>query len=63
MSYQLPKIDHSREVADGKASYQDLENLRNEIAIGVISPDFYELEVAEVIEIYLHEKTMPQIGT
>jgi hypothetical protein len=61
MAYKITKIDSSRDVPDGKATYQDLENLRNEISD--ISPDFYQMEVAEVIEIHLHEKYMPQIGT
>lgn len=63
MAYQLPKIEHNREVADGKASHQDLANLRSDIADGNIAPDFHQLEVAEVIEIYLHEKTFPTIGS
>ena len=59
MSYSIKKIPRSREVADGKASLQDLDNLRNEVANGTITPDFYELEVAEVIQVYLNEKSIP----
>jgi hypothetical protein len=57
MAYHISKIESNTEVADGKASLTQLNNLRDEIAD--ISPDFYELEVAEVIQIYLDENTMP----
>ena len=57
MSYHISKIIESREIADGPASLRDVENLRNEI--DSISPDFYELELAEVKSCMLDEKDLP----
>ena len=59
MAYHISKIESNTEVGDGKASLTQLNNLRDEIAD--IAPDFYELEVAEVIQIYLDENTMPSV--
>lgn len=53
------KLGGSREVPDGKATHQDLENLRNEVAFGTITPDFYQLEVGEVMNVYLDELNLP----
>lgn len=58
MSYHIKKITHNNDIPNGPANLQDLDDLRNEISD--ISPDFYELELGEVIQVYVNERTMPK---
>ena len=54
MAYKVNQKDEFVFLGEGLATREDLDNLRNEVARK--TPEFYELEPAEVIKVYLKEE-------
>ena len=60
MAYKINRHDEYIVAPDGLATVKDVSRLRSELM--QLSPEFYELEPAEIIEIYLDEEDLPLIG-
>jgi len=60
MAYKINRHDEYVIAPDGIATVKDVSRLRSELM--QLSPEFYELEPAEIIEIYLDEEDLPLIG-
>lgn len=60
MAYKINRHDEYVVSPDGVATVRDVSRLRSELM--QLSPEFYELEPAEVIEIYLEEEDLPLIN-
>lgn len=60
MAYKINRHDEYVVAPDGVATIKDVSRLRSELI--QFFPEFYELEPAEIIKIYLDEEDLPYIG-
>jgi hypothetical protein len=60
MAYKINRDDEFVVEADGPASVKDIGRFRRSLLQK--TPEFYELEPAEVIEVYLDEEDLPSLG-